>query len=84
MFQIIQRSTKLNYRQVNVMLNAPFQKITCSYIKEDYLTCLLVNTVEDMLLIFWTQQPSLKLSLSHNFHTTQIIPICKILSKRED
>lgn len=81
--QIIQRSMKLNCLQVNVTLNALFQKIICSYTEEDVLPCLPVNTVVEMLFIFWTQHPFLQLSLSHNFHTTQIILICKILSKRE-
>lgn len=42
--QIIQRSMKLNCQQVNVTLNALFQKIICSY-TEDVLPCLPVNTV---------------------------------------
>lgn len=80
--QIIQRNTKQNCWQVNALLNAPLQKITRSYTEEDDLPCLPVNAAVAMLLIFWTQHPSLQLSPSHNFHTTQIIPPCEILSKR--
>lgn len=68
--QIIQRNTKQNCWQVNALLNAPLQKITCSYTEEDDLPCLPVNAAVEMLLIFWTQHPSLQL-----IHHTIFIPL---------
>lgn len=60
-----EKKTKLLEGQFNVEYIV--SKLTCSYTEEEALPCLPVNTVAEMLLVFWTQHSSLQSSQLHNF-----------------